>query len=183
MKAMNARFGAVAKLKDQLALYWMARTEQERKFLGIGGAVVVLALVYSIGIAPAMEGREKLRKDLPILRQEAATLQALALEAGELARSVPPQVTPMTRESLTASLAARSVKPESITITGEYAKLQLNGVSFANLYGWLDAQRRENRIGVFDAGITAAAAPAPSGQVDAVLTLRQDTSQADAGSR
>ena len=173
-------FAAVNRLKEQLGLYWIARTDQERRFLSIGGAVVVLALVYAVGIAPALEGRERLRKELPLLRQEAASLQALALEAGELARTVPPQVTPMTRESLTASLAARSIKPESLTITGEYAKLQVNGVAFANLYAWLEAQRSENRIGVFDAGVTAAT---PAGQVDAVLTLRQDTSQTDAGPR
>ena len=176
MSAMNM----INRVKDQAALYWLARTEQERKFLGIGGAVAALALVYAIGLAPALEGRDKLRKQLPLLRQDVAELKALAQEAGELARSVPPQVTPMTRESLTASLASRSIKAESLTITGEYAKLQLNGVSFANLYGWLDAQRRENRIAVFDAGVTAGT---PAGQVDAVLTLRQDTSQADAGPR
>jgi len=176
MKALNA----VRRLKEQLAVYWLARTPQERSFLGVGGAVTVLALVYAIGIAPALEGTDKLRKQLPLLRQEAATMQGLALEAGELARSTPPQVTPMTRDSLAASLAARSIKPESLTITGEYAKLQLNGVSFANLYGWLDAQRRENRIAVFDAGVTAST---PAGQVDAILTLRQDTSQAGAGAR
>jgi general secretion pathway protein M len=47
-------------------------------------------------------------------------------------------------------------------MTGEYAKLQLNGVSFANLVAWLDAQRRENRIAVQDAAITALAAPGRS---------------------
>ena len=180
MSAMNA----VRRLKDQVALYWMARTEQERRFLGAGGAVVVLALVYSIGIDPALSGREKLSRELPVLRQQAATLQALAQEAGDLARQPPPQVTPMTRENLTASLATRSIKPEQLTVTGEYVKLQVNGVSFANLYTWIDAQRRESRIMVFDAGITAATgANAAAGQVDAVLTLRQDTSQANAGPR
>ena len=62
-------------------------------------------------------------------------------------------------------------------MTGEFARLQLTGVSFANLVGWLDAQRRENRVGVQESTVTALAV---AGQVDASLTLRQD---AGAGAR
>ena len=40
-------------------------------------------------------------------------------------------------------------------MTGEFARVQLSGVAFANLVGWLDAQRRENRISVQDAAISA----------------------------
>ena len=102
-------------------------------------------------------------------------MQALAQEAGELARQPTPQVSPMTRESLGASLAARSITPASLVVSGDFAKLQLNGVSFAAMYGWLDAQRRENRIVAEDVGVTAGT---PAGQVDAVLTLRQNTGEA-----
>jgi general secretion pathway protein M len=165
----------VAQLKDQLALYWLARTEQERKYLAGGGAVVLAALVYMLFVAPALNGREKLRAQLPQLRVEAANLQALAQEAGELARQPAVQVTPMTKESLTASLAARSITPASLVNSGDFAKLQVNGVAFANLYAWLDAQRRENRIVADDVAVTAGS---PAGQVDAVLTLRQNTGEA-----
>ena len=176
MSAMTA----VGRIKDQFNLYWIARTEQERKFLTIGGIACAVMLVYALLVAPALDGRARLLKEQPLLAQQAAQLQALALEAGELARQTPPQVTPMSRDSLGESLAARSLKPESLTMTGEYAKVQLNNVAFANVYSWLEAQRRENRIAVLDATITAAA---PLGQVNASLTLRQSTSQADAPSR
>jgi general secretion pathway protein M len=158
-------------LKERLATQWLARTEQERKYLGAGAAVVVLALVYMMFVDPAVTGTAQLRKELPQLRQQAAQLQSLALEAGELARQPVPQVTPMTRESLSASLAARSITAQSLTMTGEYAKLQLNGVSFAGMVNWLDALRRENRIAVQDASITA---QSTVGQVDATLTLHQN---------
>lgn len=161
---------AINKFKDQLNLYWLARTEQERKYLSVGGIVVLLALVYSLFVAPALEGRAKLKKELPELRQKAAELQALALQAADLARQGVPQAPPMTRESLAASLSARGIKPESLVMTGEYAKIQVNAVSFANLYAWAEAQRRESRIGVLEAAITAGT---PAGQVDAVLTMRQ----------
>lgn len=162
-------------LKDQFMLAWMARTEQERKFLTIGGAVAAAALVYAVFVDPALEGRAELRKALPEMRQKASSMKALSVEASALAQRPAPQVTPMSKETLTSSLATRSITAQSIVMTGEFAKLQLNGVSFANLYSWLDAQRRENRVEVEDIAATAAT---PLGNVDAVVTLRQNTSEA-----
>jgi general secretion pathway protein M len=161
-----------AQWKEKAAVAWMARTEQERKYLAVGAAVVALVLVYALFIGPALTGKSELQKELPQLRTQNAQLRAMALEAGELARQPVAQVTPMTRESLTTSLAALSITPVSVTMTGEFAHLQLTGVSFANLVTWLDAQRRENHIAVQESTVTALAVP---GQVDASLTLRQDT--------
>ena len=163
---------SIGQLKERLAVYWLARTEQERKYLTVGGAVVLATLVYTILIDPALTGRTELRRALPELRQQAAELQALALEASQLAARPVTQPTPMTRESLSASLAASSITPQALTMTGEFAKLQVTNVSFANLVMWLDAQRRENRIAVQDMTVTAQGAP---GQVDASLTLHHGT--------
>jgi len=150
--------------------YWLARSEQERRTLSIGAGILLLALAYLILIAPAVEGRASLRAQLPQLRQQAAQLRALADEARSLAAQPAPQVPPMTRDSLQQSLTARGITPASLAMTGQYAKLQLNNVSFANLMAWLDAQRRENRITINDAAVTSLAT---AGQVDASLTLRQ----------
>lgn len=165
----------IGELRERALAYWIARTDQERKFLTIGGVVVLLAIVYSVLLDPALSGREELRRSLPALRQQAAQLQSLAAEAQALAGQPPPAVTPMTREGLTASMAQRGLTAASLTMTGEYAKIQLNGVSFANLMAWLDAQRRENRVLVQDAAFTAQTA---LGQVDATLTLRQSSGPA-----
>jgi general secretion pathway protein M len=163
--------GKIAQLRERLTVAWLARTEQERKFLTIGGSTAAALLVYALFIAPAVEGRAQLEKTLPQLRQDAAQMRAMALEAGELARQPAPQVTPMSRESVAASLAALSITPVSLAVTGETARLQLAGVPFANLVGWLDAQRREARISVQEAAFTA---QDTAGLVDATLTLRQD---------
>ncbi len=161
----------IVALRERALAYWLARTEQERKFLAIGAAVVLVALVYALLLAPAIEGRDRLQRSLPELRQQAAQLQTMAAEASTLAANPAPPPAPMTREALTASLAQRSLVPGSLTLTGEYAKVQFNNVSFANLVAWLDAQRRENRILVQDAAFTGLPA---AGQVDATLTLRQN---------
>ncbi|MCC2955144.1 type II secretion system protein M [Massilia sp. IC2-477] len=168
----RAKTGA---LRERALAWWLGRTDQERKFLTVGGAVVLVALVYGLLLAPALEGRDNLRRSLPALRQQAAQLQSMAAEAQSLAASPAPQVPPMTAELLNASMAQRGLKAGSLTMTGEYAKLQFNAVSFANLVSWLDAQRRENRVQVQDATFTALAA---EGQVDATLTLRQASATA-----
>ncbi|MFL6675496.1 MAG: type II secretion system protein GspM [Massilia sp.] len=170
----------IGQLRERALAYWVARTDQERTFLGAGAAVALLALVYLLFVSPALDGRAQLRRSLPQLRQQAAELQTLAQEATALNSTPVPQVAPMTREALAASLSARGLSPQSLSLSGQYAKLQLNGVSFANLVTWLDAQRRENRIAVQDAVVTALAT---AGQVDASLTLRQNNGAGGAAAR
>jgi general secretion pathway protein M len=165
----------IAQYRERANALWLARTEQERRFLSVGGAVVLLALLYMILVAPAVEGRAQLRRSLPQLRQQAAELQAMAQEAGKLAAAPVTQVTPLTRETVSTSLSGRGLTPQSLSMTGEYIKLQLTNVSFANLATWLDEQRRANRVLVQDAVVTALPA---AGQVDASMTLRQNTGAA-----
>jgi general secretion pathway protein M len=166
---------AIAKLRERAALYWMARTEKERTYLTVGGATLVGALVYMLAIDPAVTGIARLNKQLPELRLQAAQMEGLALEAGELARAPAPQITPMTKEALDASLKTRTLAPTSLAMTGDYAKLQFTNVSFAALFSWLQEQRSGNRIEVNDIAVTAGT---PVGQVDATLTLRQITAEA-----
>ncbi|MET3131817.1 general secretion pathway protein M [Oxalobacteraceae bacterium GrIS 1.11] len=160
----------LGRFKAGAAEFWLARNEQERKTLAIGGCAFGLALVYAILIGPAIDGRAKLKIDLPQLRQDAAEIDALAKEAGLLAQQTPAPLTPMSRDNLNASLAARGLSAQSINLTADYAKLQLTGVPFAGLTMWLDAQRRENHIEVQDAALTA---QTTLGMVDAAITLHQ----------
>lgn len=167
MSAVNS----VSRIKSQLVLGWIARSTQERKLLVIGAGVVLGTLVYLLLINPAVTGRAQLQKALPQLRQDAAQLRGMALEASELSRLPPAQGTPMSREALAASLTQMGLTPQALTMTGEFAKLTLTAVPFASLVGWLDAQRRDGRITVQDASISAAG---EGGKVDAMLTLRQE---------
>ncbi|GJJ05484.1 hypothetical protein RugamoR64_60220 [Duganella rhizosphaerae] len=161
----------IQEYRGRASAFWSERTEQERKFLGIGGAVLGLAVFYSLLIAPALDGGAKLRKSLPELRQQAAELQALALEAAALRGQNTIAPAPMTREMLNAGLTARGLVTQSVSVTGEYAKVQMNGVSFPGLMAWLDAIRTESRIAVSEANISA---QDTAGMVNATLTLRQN---------
>ncbi|WP_229420586.1 type II secretion system protein GspM [Pseudoduganella albidiflava] len=159
--------------------FWSARTEQERRFLAVGGIVVGLALVYAVLVDPALTGREQLRKALPQLRQETAEMQALAAQAAQLGAQAPVQVQPLSRERLTAALAARGLDAQNLAVTGDYVKVDFKGVQFAGLVTWLDAVRRDERLAVQEAKIgTQGGKEDSAGLVDATLTLRQE-----AGSR
>ncbi|NVD97039.1 type II secretion system protein GspM [Massilia sp. BJB1822] len=167
---MSSLRTSLAQYQTRASEFWNARTEQERKLLGIGGAVVGLALFYVLLIDPALSGRAKLNKELPELRQQAAELQALAVEAAALngQPSVPPP--PMSRESINSSLQVRGLTAQNVMVTGEYAKLEFKGVAFAGLVTWLDAVRRENQLTVQETTVTAQSA---AGMVDAAVTLHQ----------
>lgn len=160
------------------AAFWQERSEQERRMLTVGGAVLGLALFYSLLVAPALDGSAQLRKALPQLRQDVAELKAMGRTAAELAAKPPLQAPPMSRDALTASLNAAGLKPQALNLTGEYAKLELKGVPFAALVTWLDAQRRDGNVGVQESVITGLSTP---GMVDANLTLRTLNGQAGGG--
>ena len=161
-----------AQYRERATALWLARTEQERRFLTAGGAVVLAALLYLLFVDPALEGRAQLRRTLPQLHQQEAELKAMAVQAATLAQTTETQVAPLTREAISSSLSGRGLNPQSLSVEGEYIKVQLNNVAFANLATWLDEQRRANRVLVQDAVVTALPV---AGQVDASLTLRQNT--------
>jgi general secretion pathway protein M len=154
------------------AAWWGARTEQEQRMLTIGGIVVGLGLVYGILIDPALTGREKLQKELPQLNQQVAELQALAGEATQLAAQTPVQPQPLSKDGVAARLQAMGLTTQNLAVTGEYIRVEFKGVPFAGLVSWLDAMRREQRVSVQEGHVTA---QGPAGQVDANLTLRQET--------
>jgi general secretion pathway protein M len=132
-------------LRTRADAFWQVRTEQERKLLRIGGAVVGLALFYSIAIGPAMDGAAQLHKELPQLHQQAAEMQVMAREAQALQGQNTIAPTPMSREMLNAGLSARGLTPQSMNVTGEYAKLQFNGAQYAASTWWTPALPRRTR--------------------------------------
>lgn len=174
-----SKLTGLANLRATAEAFWGARTGQERRFLAAGGIVLGLALVYALCIDPALTGRERLRRELPQLRQETAAMEALAMQAAQLGAQPAVQVQPLSRETLEAALAERGLKVQNLTVTGDYVKVDFKGVQFAGLVTWLDAARRDDRLAVQEAKITAQDGKEDSaGLVDAVLTLRQE-----AGSR
>jgi general secretion pathway protein M len=171
---MNAG-GKISGLKNTASTFWGERNQRERNMLVAALMVIVFGLFYLLLIDPAVSGRNDLEKRLPVLRQQAAEVQAMAKEASSLAgrASAAPSVV-LTQESLQASLTRKGLKPQSVVLTGDNAKVQLSAVSFAGTIDWLDELRRTARVSVVDANIEAQTQP---DMVNATLTLRQQKSE------
>ncbi|MEN3363657.1 MAG: ral secretion pathway protein [Burkholderiales bacterium] len=163
-------------LKQSVATFWGERNQRERNMISVAMIVVLVGLFYMLLIDPAMSGRASLQKNLPVLRQQAAEVQAMAKEASALAgKSAGGAAAPaaITRESLEASLTRKGLKAQSVTVTGEIAKVQLASASFAGTVDWLDEMQRTAYLSVVDANIDAQ--PQPD-TVNATITLRQQRS-------
>lgn len=156
--------------RQSFAEFWAARNARERMMLAAAAAVATLGLVYAVMIDPALTGRERLRNDLPALRQQVAQLQALSKEVSALSENTAPSTTAITRENIEAGLARKGLKPQSVVLTGNHAKVQLTAVSFSALLAWLDDIQKSALLSVVEANIVALA---QTDMVDVTLTLRQ----------
>ena len=156
--------------RQSFAEFWAARNARERAMLAAATVVVALGLIYATMINPALAGRERLNNDLPVLRQQVAELQALSKEVSALSGKTAPSIAAITREGIEASLARKGLKPQSVLLTGDLAKVQLPAVSFTATLDWLDDMQKTALLSVVDANIVALA---QADSVDATLTLRQ----------
>lgn len=158
-------------LKQTLMAFWEQRNQRERRMLIAAIAAVLAALFYMLLIDPAISGRGDLEKKLPVLRQQLAELQSLSKEATALSgKAAAAPAATVTRESIEASLARRGLKPQSVSLTGEIAKVQLPSASFAGLVDWLEETQRTARMSVVEANVEALT---EADMVKATLTLRQ----------
>lgn len=155
--------------------FWGARNRRERVILSIGATVVLLGLLYGVAFAPALSGREQLARALPQLRQQVAQMQSMASEATGLAANKSATAsTPMSRESLEASLEQKGLKAQSVAVTGDTARLTLPSASFSTLLDWVDETQKSAGVQLVDANVVALS---QSDMVSATLTLRQQRSE------
>lgn len=170
--------GQLGQSRQSFSEFWAVRDARERAMLAVAALVVTLGLAYTLLIDPALAGRDQLNKNLPELRQQVAQLQALSKEAAALSgksasplagKSAAPLIA-MSKENIEAALARNGLKPQSVMLTGDFAKVQLAAVSFAGTLNWLDDMQKTALLSVVDANIVALAQP---DMVNATFTLRQ----------
>ena len=164
------------RIRESYAAFWQQRNVRERTMLTLAAAVIALALVYAVLIAPALGGRAQLEKNLPGLRLQAAEMQTLAQQASQLANRPPPARLALSRESIEAALARKGLKAQNLVVSGDMVKLQLASVSFAATLDWLDEMQRTAGMTVVDSNIVALA---QSDTVSVTLTLRQQKSETE----
>lgn len=171
---MSEKMNSLSDFKQKASSFWQKRTAQERKLISICGIVLMVAFAYLLLIDPAFSGRKQLNKDLPTLRLEAAEMRVLSIEASKLASKTNATLPPMTSESIGTLLVKRGMRPLTVTVTGDFAKVQLADAPFTGVISWLDEIQKTVRISVVEANIVA---QPTAGSVNATLTLRQQKSE------
>jgi general secretion pathway protein M len=90
--------------------WWTSLSIRERTAVAVGGALVIVALLYLLAIEPAWRTRARLTADLPRLQAEAAEVRALALEAKRLkSRALTVESPEQTRAAVNRLLAEKKI--------------------------------------------------------------------------
>ncbi|BCQ24644.1 type II secretion system protein M [Caballeronia sp. NK8] len=160
-----------AEIGRSLSEFWEARTPREKTLLMWGGLALGLVLVYLVLWAPAYEGRARLRDSLPTMQRQLATMTAQANDARSLApatEGVMPTGGAL-RDALAKSLADNGMQPTQVQVIGAAVQIQLKNASFPNWTMWLDDARKQFKVQISEAHVTALK---PDGQVDLTASLQ-----------
>ncbi len=160
----------IGQSRQTFSEFWAGRDARERAMLGMAALVAIFGLIYALLVDPALSGRARLSKDLPLLRLQVAQMQALANQAAALSSQPSSPLPPLSKQDIETALAQYGLKPQNVLPTGDSVKVLLANSSFTGIIAWLDQMQKSARISVVDADIVAL--PQPD-MANASFTLRQ----------
>jgi general secretion pathway protein M len=163
-------------LAQTWASFWDARTEREKTLLLWGGAALGVVIAWSILWAPAQDGRAHLRETLPAMQRQLAQMTAQADEARRLSAAAQ-GVTPTggaLKDALSASLTEHGLAAVQVDLLGNAVQVQLKNASFPAWTVWVDDVRRQFKVQVAEAHVTALKT---DGQVDLTASLQPSTAK------
>lgn len=152
--------------------WWQGLARRERMLVAAAAVIVLAALVYLLAVEPAWKARARLAVELPRLRAQAAEVEALALEARQLAkRGAAPASAGAAKTALEQSLAAARFRDARVIALDE-RRLTVNvqAAAVAPWLAWLDQAARESRLRIARVQVLLAAAP---GLVDSEVTFER----------
>lgn len=124
--------------------WWAERPQRERRLLKLCAALLSAAVVWWLGMGPAIESISRSEEQLPRLRYEAAQLDALLIEAQTLNRrsagKIPAADVP---RALNTSLQRAGVPAKAMPASPEAVsrlrvwEIRFDSVSAAQLMEWL----------------------------------------------
>lgn len=128
---------------------WDALAARERRLITLAVSLIGLALLWTLLIEPAWQGRARLRAELPELRAQVAQVDALVGESRRLGTTGGAEMPlPAIREELERSLGAAGIRANlaQIEVRGDRIEMRFNDVPFAVWLAWLEGAQRSLRL-------------------------------------
>jgi general secretion pathway protein M len=122
---------------------WAALAERERLLVTLAGLLIGAALLWLVGLQPALRTLRSAPAEHAALDQRLQAMQRLAAEARAL-RAAPPLAAGLAAQALQGA-TARLGTSGRLTIQGDRAVLMLSGVHGEALVQWLAEARRGAR--------------------------------------
>jgi general secretion pathway protein M len=155
------------KLPAEIQVLWDGATPRDRRLAGGAVALLTLALLWWVGLAPALGALNVTAQQRVLLDVQMEQMQGLQLRATSL-QALPPVNTAESTRLLEASLKPLG-EQASWTIAGGRATIKLTGMPADALAQWLAQVRQNARIAPEQAHLTRNAEGAWDGTL--VLTL------------
>ncbi|MEO8151727.1 MAG: type II secretion system protein GspM [Rhizobacter sp.] len=134
---------------------WRALPQRERMAVTLAAAIVGIAAVWMIGVAPALQTLREAPAQIDSLDLQLQSMQRLAAEARELRGAAP---VPATKAALALKSATDRLGDKGrIAVQTDRATLTLNGVTGEMLRAWVSEARSGARARPIEAHLTRGA--------------------------
>ena len=137
--AMNDFSQSVRELQRQLQGRWLAMQPRERQVSGGAAALGLLALLYFVGLRPALHTLNRAPTELHDLDAQIMTMRHLAIEASGL--HAKPMPAPMEVQMALKGATDRLGETAHLSIQADRATLTVNAASGEALGAWLEEVR------------------------------------------
>lgn len=128
-----------------LRTWWATRAPREQTALTAAAAVLGLALLWWVGIAPAWRSLQRAQVQNPLLQTQLATVRSLQAEARSL-QALPPSSRAAALQAL-QSVSQNSLGSQAtVAAQGPHAVVTVRGASPQALAQWLAQVRSDARL-------------------------------------
>jgi general secretion pathway protein M len=142
---------------NRLHQQWQRLGARERRLLALAATVVALALLWWVGLAPALRTLREAGLQRVTLQAQAQQMQQLAREA-EALKSMPRITRAEALRALETTVSQRLGASARLTVAGERAIVTLKDAPATGLAHWLTDARVNARSTPVEARLTRAAA-------------------------
>ena len=149
---------------NRLGAAWARLDARERRLVAIAATVVGLALLWWVGLAPALRTLREAPAQRAALQVQAQKMQQLKAEADAL-KSVPRLAQDEALRALETAMKQRLGDTGQLSVMGDRANVVLKGASATALADWLSDVRVNARATPVEARLTRSGDTAPGAPV------------------